>query len=349
MYEMILVDDEPWVLEGLEQIINWEDYGFHICGRCSSARQALREIQEKRLDAVCTDIRMPNLSGMDLISQVRGQKGLDVEFVIISAFSDFEVARKAIAYGAVGYILKPLAVDEVVETVLRLKGRLDGKRGRTALAVDLGDPAVMREAASCLPGCPGPEHSCFVLMAEAGAGLPRDWQGLSLDIAGQRYPAWFCIAPARGPGLPNPAGCSLPRPDGTDLGEMVREAVASFRGGFRYAGHPVVAKIQFYLGEHYGQALSLSHLASRFYLSENYLCDLFKKNTGDTILNFLKKLRLAIACRLLRETDRSIKEIAGMVGFNDYSYFGRVFRRELRQTPDQYRCVFAGREGDKKE
>lgn len=105
-----------------------------------------------------------------------------------------------------------------------------------------------------------------------------------------------------------------------------------------YANHPTVSAIQLYLGENYQQSLSLSDLASRFFLSENYLCELFKKHTGDTILNFLKKVCLQNACRLLKESNLSIKEIAAKVGFSDYSYFGRIFRNSMGQTPDSYRA-----------
>lgn len=336
MYKLILVDDEPWAIEGLEQIISWESYGFEVCGRCSSARQALRKILEKKPDAVCTDIRMPDLSGMDLISQVRMQKGLDVEFVIISAYSNFEAARKAIQFGAVGYILKPLSAEEVSETAKRLKQRLDQKHASKALSVDPRNPVQMKQTAALLPQ-PGPNCGCVVLISEKD-GVPRDWQTTALHIAGERRAAWFCILPSQeAPNAPPFSGCSLPRSSSAELADMVREALLSFRGGFQFSRHPVVAGIQLYLGEHYKDALSLSQLASQFYLAENYLCDLFKKNTGETIFNFLKKLRLSIACQLLRDTNMSVKEIAGTVGFNDFSYFGRVFRQSISQTPEQYR------------
>ncbi len=340
MYRIILVDDEPWALIGLEEIIPWEKYGFQICGRCSSGEQALREIAEKKPDAVCTDIRMPKLSGIEMLSQVRERQGQDVEFIIVSAYSDFEVARKAIDYGAVGYVLKPLGADEVAKTVLRLKERLDQKHAGRILRLDPEnqesfDTAIAQLAESHLPG-----QTCFVRFSETESACPVGWNAVPLEIAGFSGAAWFCSTQEKH--APEAAiGWSLPHSGAAELERMIREASASFYGKYFYAAHPTVAALQAYLGENYRLSLSLGQLASQFFLSENYLCELFKKHTGDTILNFLKKLRLENACRLLRTSSLSIKEVAAEVGFSDYSYFGRIFRKNIGQTPDQYRSAFS--------
>jgi len=338
MYRMILVDDEPWALTGLEEILPWEEYGFTICARCTSASQALEEIAQQRPDAVCTDIRMPRISGMDLISQVRDRLGQEVEFIIISAYSDFEVARKAINYGAAGYILKPLEREEVSATVLRLKARLDQKHSHSPLALDLDDPASLREAAASLPANPSEGRHYFVVITPEDCIPPTAWSPTPLELVGMKHPTWFCITePQALQALPPHSGWSLPHTDSQELAGMLREALAAFHGGFLYSTHPVIAQVQAYLGENFSQNLPLGHLAAHFFLSETYLCELFKKNTGCTVLNFLIQVRLHNACRLLSETKMSIKEIAAAVGFNDYSYFGRIFRRNMGKTPDQYR------------
>lgn len=341
MYNLFLIDDEPWALTGLEQILPWQDYGFSICGRYTSSEKALLEMGDKHPDAVFTDIRMPRLSGIELISRARAEHGSHMEFVIVSAYSDFEVARRALEYGAVGYVLKLLDADEVREVVLRLKDRLDQKQGPQSLRLNLGAAEELEQAAAQLQRILPAGQTCFVGVLEEPALLPAGWNGVPLELS--ERPACFCWSPAQDPPeLPCACGWSIPRRDASALGDMAREALAAFRGGFAYSSHPAVAEIQSYLGQNYGQQLSLSKLASHFYLSENYLCDLFKKNTGETILNFLKALRLENACRLLRETSLSIKEIAGAVGFSDYSYFGRTFRRSIGQTPDHYRSGWTG-------
>ncbi len=340
MYQMILVDDEPWALIGLEEIIPWEEYGFQICGRCSSGEQALREIAEKKPDAVCTDIRMPKFNGIEMLSQVREHLGQDVEFIIVSAYSDFEVARKAINYGAVGYVLKPLGADEVAKTVLRLKERLDQKHAVRLLRLDPENRESLNSAIAQLTERHLPGQTCFVRFSETESACPAGWNAFPLEIVGFPGAAWFLSTQEQR--APEAAiGWSLPHSSAAELGKMIREASASFYGKFFYASHPTVASLQAYLGENYKLSLSLGQLASKFFLSENYLCELFKKHTGDTILSFLKKLRLENACRLLSTSSLSIKEVAARVGFSDYSYFGRIFRKNIGQTPDQYRNTFS--------
>ncbi len=335
MYQMILVDDEPWALTGLEEILPWNEYGFRICGRCSSAQQALKEINIKKPDAVCVDTRMPKLSGIELISQIREDGNLEVEFVVISAYSDFEVARKAIDYGAVGYVLKPLVVEEVAKTAKRLKERLDQKKRRMLIPVDLKNWNSVKVASTRIMKGMASNQNCWVIVSGQELELPREYQLISLDVAGIGCYVSFCCSQEK---LPLSTGWSVPRMEANELGAMIREALASFYGGYIYANHPTVSAIQLYLGENYQQSLSLSDLGARFFLSENYLCELFKKHTGDTILNFLKKVRLQNACRLLKESNLGIKEIAAKVGFSDYSYFGRIFRHSMGQTPDSYRA-----------
>lgn len=345
MYRMILVDDEPWALTGLEEILPWEEYGFTICARCTSATQALKEIARQRPDVVCTDIRMPCISGIELISQVRERLGQDVEFIIISAYSDFEVARKAINYGAAGYILKPLEQEDVAVTFLRLKSRLDQKRSSNPLTLDIDNPEALSAAGASLPASPGGELRCFAVVTPGQYALPQEWSPVPIKLAGMKHPVWFCTAdPQSLPSLPDGSGWSLASMDGQQLGSMLREALAAFNGGFTYSSHPVIAGVQVYLGENFGQNITLGHLAAHFFLSETYLCELFKKNTGCTVLNFLIQIRLHNACLLLGESDMSIKEIAAAVGFNDYSYFGRIFRRKTGKTPDQYRLIMQKKE-----
>lgn len=341
MHKIILVDDEPWALTGLEQILPWEEYGFTICGRCSSAKQAIREILSIKPDAVFTDIRMPGLTGIEMISQIRSQLGQEVEFVVISAYSDFEVARKALEYGAIGYVLKPLEISEMEKAVLRLRERLEQKQGIPTVKIDMDSPESLLNAATQLEREAQPGDSCFIAIMESKGEPPQGWNSIALDISGVRHPACFFFSSTReAPELPFPSGQSIIRTDCSQLCLMVQEAMASYRGRFTYSPHPTVASIQSYLGQNYHQPVSLSQLASQFFLSENYLCELFRKNTGETIWNFLKKLRLENAARLLREGSMSIKEIAGATGFSDYSYFGRTFRKNTGYTPDSYRSLF---------
>lgn len=126
-YKLMLVDDEPWALTGIEEIIDWEAEGFTVVARCGCGRDGILAAQIHQPDAVVTDIRMPDMSGLEMIRQIR-EIPVPAECVIVSAYSDFEVAREAIRLSAVHYLLKPLNERDVREAASLLRAKLDRTR-----------------------------------------------------------------------------------------------------------------------------------------------------------------------------------------------------------------------------
>lgn len=98
-----------------------------------------------------------------------------------------------------------------------------------------------------------------------------------------------------------------------------------------------VKEIMLYIRDHIHQEISIQHLATQFFLSPNYLCQLFKKEVGETIVEHISRLRIEYACKMLIETDLSINQIGERCGFQDYFYFTRIFKRHQKMTPTQYR------------
>jgi len=101
--------------------------------------------------------------------------------------------------------------------------------------------------------------------------------------------------------------------------------------------HKKIKEIVLYIREHFNREISLQSLADRFYLSPNYLCQLFKREVGETIVEHISRQRIGYACKLLADTDLSISEIGEKCGFQDYFYFTRIFKRFHQMTPTQYR------------
>ena len=119
-HRVILVDNEPWVLTYLVRQFPWENYHFTVTAQCSSSPEAYRLIREQRPDAVFTDIRMPELSGLQLMEKVRQLEGKSPLFVIISGFADFTYAQQALRLGAFDYCLKPIDPETAGDLLKRL-------------------------------------------------------------------------------------------------------------------------------------------------------------------------------------------------------------------------------------
>ena len=102
-------------------------------------------------------------------------------------------------------------------------------------------------------------------------------------------------------------------------------------------GNLLIRKAETYITEHYGDDITLDDIAAQVDLNPAYLSVLFKKSTGQGFREYLNRLRIAVARRLLIETDDQIVDVASACGFNDQSYFTRVFKKSTGLTPKQYR------------
>ena len=103
-------------------------------------------------------------------------------------------------------------------------------------------------------------------------------------------------------------------------------------------GNPTITQAIGYMEAHYEEDISLDTLAQVTSRTPEYLCSIFKEHTGVTIVNYLNGIRLLHSTILLvQEPSMSIKEIAKLCGFSSASYFGKVFSKRYKMTPNQYR------------
>lgn len=119
--------------------------------------------------------------------------------------------------------------------------------------------------------------------------------------------------------------------------ELLRNEAAYF--GQETGNYDAVQEIILFIKKHFREDISLQVLAEKVHFSSNYLSAQIKKRTGMTYVEYLMNLRLEEASRLLLNTDRKVVDIAKVCGFNDSSYFNRIFRRMYKISPEQYRKV----------
>jgi AraC-like DNA-binding protein/mannose-6-phosphate isomerase-like protein (cupin superfamily) len=93
----------------------------------------------------------------------------------------------------------------------------------------------------------------------------------------------------------------------------------------------------FYIQNNYAQKMTVKELAAQCFMSEYYFCRYFKKHTGMSPIDYLNYYRIQEAKRLLKETAKPISNIAFDVGFNDSSYFAKIFMKYQKCTPSQFR------------
>jgi AraC-like DNA-binding protein len=95
-----------------------------------------------------------------------------------------------------------------------------------------------------------------------------------------------------------------------------------------------------FLCEHYDEEIDYVRLTKKLHMSQASICRLFRRATGRTMTEYVNGYRISVAAQLLRETDKSILEIAFEVGFGNYSHFNRQFQRRKGKTPRLFRAMF---------
>lgn len=121
MYKTIIVDDENWIITGLELLIDWESFGFTIINKFTSSIEALDSIQnsDTKPDLVITDVKIAGMDGLELINHIKDISPATM-FIMISGFSEFEYAHTALKLGVTDYLLKPIECDDLKTALSRV-------------------------------------------------------------------------------------------------------------------------------------------------------------------------------------------------------------------------------------
>lgn len=133
MFRILVADDEALIRQGIQCLLDYDALGFSICGEADSGEQALSQIAQLQPDVVLIDIRMPGISGLEVIRKAR-QQGYPGKFVIISGYSDFSYAQEAIRYGVQGYLTKPIDDEELEKLLLDFRADLTRQASTSTVA-----------------------------------------------------------------------------------------------------------------------------------------------------------------------------------------------------------------------
>ena len=128
MFKVLIVDDEPYIRQGLKSIIDWEQYGFIICGEASDGEEGVKQVIKLSPDLVITDIKMPVMDGLEFIKHSKNILGSNAHFIVLSGYNDFKYARSSIKYGVIDYLLKPIEEVELIEILKKIARQIIGDK-----------------------------------------------------------------------------------------------------------------------------------------------------------------------------------------------------------------------------
>lgn len=121
MLKVLLVDDEPFIAQGLSVLIDWESRGYEIVGTVYNGKEALDFLKSNEVDLILADVKMPVMDGITLLKKIRKEGLSEAFFVIVSGYGDFSYAQQAIKYECTDYILKPVQREQLLELLERVQ------------------------------------------------------------------------------------------------------------------------------------------------------------------------------------------------------------------------------------
>lgn len=358
MYSVLLVDDEPFAIEGLRMFVDWETLGFRICGVCENGAEAVTAAHRLLPDVIVTDIRMPEMDGLELIGRLHGERGASSEFIVLSAYGEFAFAKRAMQLGVRHYMMKPVIEEEAAKVLTQVRERLDTRKAIQRKADTESD-----EEGGNLPTYAAQRMKDLVQAIEDAdrgraadviddlfrelAGCSSEWAEL---FAGSM--AVQCSKLIRGMGgdpallhraclnsvEEEEAGPSELSSVWTHIRTYSEQAIRSVQSirGSQTGG--TMAEVDQFVREHYRSPLSIRDVAARFYLNPVYLGKAYQDKFGCGLLDRMHDLRIAEACEKLRDTTEAIGAIAEQVGYAYYRHFLQHFERRTGRKPADFRA-----------
>lgn len=237
MLNVYIADDEVWIILGLKKLLDRLNVNAYVVGTANNGLTAKEEIAHFKPDVIFADIRMPGLSGLELLQAIP-EVSPESKVVIISGYAEFEYAREAIHHHAFDYLLKPIKEEELSRVMTAIINERNG------------DPEEDR-----------------------------------VPVVSDR---------------------------------MIDNVITDIR-------------------DHYMEDISLTSLSAKYNISMGHLSKMIKENLQVNFSDYIASLRIQRAKELLRDDSLSIQEISEIVGYNDYFYFTKVFKKVEGISPSKYR------------
>lgn len=127
MFKVMVIDDEPIIRTGLRHVVDWESLGFQIVAEAKNGIEALNKLENEAIDLIITDIKMPQMDGIELLKALR-EKDNPVKVILLSGYAEFAYAQKGLSLGAMDYLLKPMDPVNIEEVLKKVHKRLTDEK-----------------------------------------------------------------------------------------------------------------------------------------------------------------------------------------------------------------------------
>lgn len=354
MFKLVIVEDEDHIRHSLESFIPWEKIGFQVVGAFSDGADALTYLLDNPCDVVMTDILMTRMSGLEMLQRLH-KVHPQIKTVILSGHSEFTYAREAIEYGVSHYLVKPVDEDELMNVFRGLKEQLDERLEEQ----QVHEPPAPQPADASVCDSVSTNYRLLILELDLGSkdtlvhllkgilyelreascediqiALKDLYAVIETDYKKRKLSTWDITSGKfnynhlyRCQTIQAFADCIIE--DFCALCEGLKKQT-------RDSEHTVIERLVQYLNEHMDEDVGHDVLAAKYRMHPGYLSRLFKQEMGETLSEYMLRIKIEKAAGLLKEGHYKIGQIAKMVGYSTSSYFSIMFKKYTGLSPREY-------------
>lgn len=346
MYKVMIVDDMEIVRLQLKRLKIWgEDSGFQISEEARNGHEAIIKLQTNPVDLIITDIRMPMVDGVELLEEVMKKK-LAFCVVLLSEYSEFEYARKGLVLGAFDYLVKPVNANQINKLLERAKLLIIEKKEEKKLKTYNNSLGVTQILELFENGKTVESLACSIFDKLVFGDLDKirihhliaEFFEEVLEAINNNMP-WFIefadVSYIRGLNLHDVNSLDELREIYISYIKNLEAQIMHLYLGKGYGS--LINKVSVFILNNVENEVALSTIASYMHMNKNYLCEIFKKKTSMSLLDYMTKVKIERAKKMLRECEYRSYEIADKLGYRDSEYFSKLFKKYSGMSPTDYR------------
>jgi DNA-binding response OmpR family regulator len=366
---VLAVDDDREILDYFADALG-DDCDVFTAANGSAA---LDLTQRRRIDVVLLDVLLPGMDGLEVLRRLR-MSDAPPEVIVLSGIDNARMAVTALQYGAADYVTKPFDGPKLRTMILDAADRRRVSKAPTVVApvaddtktaillagTDIGGLAPVaialgRQVVTCLASSAQLALALFAQFTPGLVVIEPSWPYLewitllhTIQVSARRCPVLVKVTTTGAEGF----DAGPPVPDVVmvhpgDLNELL-ERIASLHGNGagplrlpRY--RPAVVRAIRFMSRNYAASAVVADIARASGLSARRLAEVFRADTGSTVMEYLVGVRVEVARCLLAADGSRLQDVACRSGFSDSSHLSRVFLQQVGQRPGHYRRALTRR------
>lgn len=362
MNRVLIVDDEPIIRLSLAKKVKECDETAIVAGTAADGQEALKWLGGHFADLCITDVKMPNMNGLELIRSIKTSYPW-MHCIVVSSYDDFSYVKQSLELNVIDYILKPVDTTELRRVLKKAMAEMSRNRKDAAARLLLNKLPHHRDMLErWLKAAETLLVEKIPLLIVDTLDMLESWVQRQYHLLPELATQWLGVVyetllkecryePAA---LPAEIRATFEMLTHAQLRTYFRvcavhdlergacQLIARMQEERNRKGSRIVAQVKEYVEKHYAGRITLQDVADALGISRTYLASLFKQETGMTFLNYLVSVRMEKARELLLNTPMKVYEITSSVGYENSIHFAKLFKEYFGLNPMEYKKRMGG-------